>query len=91
MFADEMLSGAFKTMRHRHSFRTEGAGTSMSDYFEYTAPLGILGKLAEWLFLTRYMTRFLETRNRVLKRMAESDERQRYLAHGTEQDVEADV
>jgi hypothetical protein len=44
-----------------------------------TAPLGILGRIAERLVLRRYMTRFLQARNAVLKRAAESDEWRAFL------------
>lgn len=72
-FSDEMLSGAFKSMRHLHEFSTAGDLTLMSDKFEFTAPLAIFGRLAERIFLTRYMTRFLTLRNQHLKEIAESD------------------
>lgn len=91
MFADEMVSGAFKSMQHRHSFSMDGVVTTMDDRFEFAAPLGILGWIAERLFLTRYMTRFLETRNLALKRIAESDEWQRFLAKDTDQMHTADA
>jgi hypothetical protein len=45
----------------------------MADIFDYTAPLGILGKLANFLFLKNYMTRFLLERNAVIKEFAETD------------------
>jgi ligand-binding SRPBCC domain-containing protein len=71
-FADEMVSGAFKRFRHEHHFSSPGAGsTVMKDIFDYDSPLGILGKLADSLFLERYMTRLLERRNTVLKQTAE--------------------
>ena len=38
----------------------------------YTSPLGLLGDLADVLFLERYMRRLLEERNAVIRRMAES-------------------
>jgi hypothetical protein len=41
------------------------------DVFDYVALLGVLGKLADRLFLERYMRRLLEERNAVIKRMAE--------------------
>lgn len=44
----------------------------MVDVFEYTSPLGILGNLADTLFLKNYMTALLTERNRVLKEFAES-------------------
>jgi hypothetical protein len=44
----------------------------MVDIFDYTAPLGPLGWLADGLFLRRYMTTLLRQRNAYLKRAAES-------------------
>jgi len=49
------------------------------DIFDYEAPLGVLGRIAERLFLTAYMRRFLEGRSRELKAVAESDEWITYL------------
>jgi hypothetical protein len=41
--------------------------------FDYAAPLGRLGRVAEVLVLTSYLRRFLEARNREIKSVAESD------------------
>jgi hypothetical protein len=49
-------------------------GTLMRDLFEYAAPLGPLGRLADWLFLERHMRRLLHQNNRYLKWAAEADE-----------------
>ena len=70
-FEDEMVKGAFSSMQHKHYFEAEKTGTKMTDEFIFRAPFGIIGTLAEKLFLTRYLTRFLEERNKVLKEMAE--------------------
>ncbi len=71
-FRDSMVRGAFKRFDHDHYFTPDpSGGTLMRDVFDYTAPLGPLGWLAERLFLTRYMRRFLEARNRELKALAE--------------------
>ena len=70
-FQDEMVKGAFKSFIHEHHFIKEENGTKVIDIFNYTSPLGILGKLADKLFLKRYMTSFLEKRNRILKEEAE--------------------
>lgn len=83
-FGDEMIRGAFASMRHLHAFSTHADGTLMRDEFHFRAPLGVLGRIAERLFLTRYMTRFLEKRGQALKRLAESDEWRRFLPAGTE-------
>jgi hypothetical protein len=45
----------------------------MIDEFTFQAPLGVLGRLAETLFLTRYMKSLLLVRNRYLKQAAESE------------------
>jgi ligand-binding SRPBCC domain-containing protein len=78
-FRDSMVRGAFRRFDHDHRFQAEGAGTRMTEVFDYHAPLGPLGRIAERLFLTAYMRRFLDARNAVIKRVAESDEWRQYL------------
>lgn len=72
-FTDAMLpgKGAFKSMVHRHVFEEKGGGTLMTDIFTYQSPLGALGKLADMLFLERYMRDFLRKRNSIIKAFAE--------------------
>lgn len=79
MFQDRMVRGAFASMNHTHQYEQTSAGTVMKDEFHFTAPLGILGRIAERLFLTRYMKHFLSRRAQALKQLAESDEWKRYL------------
>ena len=75
VFADEMTRGAFRSLTHRHEFAPlPGGGTRMTDTLTFTSPLGLLGRVADALFLERYMRRFLLARNRELKRIAESGE-----------------
>jgi ligand-binding SRPBCC domain-containing protein len=71
-FVDEMVRGAFARFRHEHQFLAAEDGTEMVDIFDYTSPLGPLGRLSDRLFLYRYMTRLLRGRNAYLKRAAES-------------------
>lgn len=78
-FQDIMISGAFKSMLHNHEFAEHPTGTLMRDRFEFESPLGILGRMANEVFLTSYMRRFLVRRNQVLKQLAESTEGSRYL------------
>lgn len=70
-FEDEMVKGAFKSMRHEHHFTEENGKTIMRDHFEYQTPFGIFGKLFDVLILRKYMTRFLAQRNNILKALAE--------------------
>src|SRR5437899_11645138 len=58
-FQDVMVSGAFKRMVHDHEFAEHPEGTLMRDRFEFESPLGILGRIANGLFLASYMRRFL--------------------------------
>lgn len=51
----------------------------MLDRFEFESPFGILGKVVDRVFLSRYMRGFIVRRNEALKRLAESDEWHRYI------------
>jgi ligand-binding SRPBCC domain-containing protein len=72
-FADEMVSGAFSEFKHEHHFADLNGGTLMTDFFDYKSPIGILGKLADKLFLEKYMTELLVERNRIVKEFAETE------------------
>lgn len=72
-FVDEMVTGAFRSLRHVHRFKPLTPDqTAMTDELVFKAPMGPLGTIAEKLFLTGYMQRFLEERNQELKQIAES-------------------
>lgn len=73
-FRDTMVRGAFASFDHDHFFTPANNGTLVRDVFIYRAPLGPLGRLAERLFLSAYMRRFLLRRMRELKTLAESAE-----------------
>jgi hypothetical protein len=66
-----LVRGAFARFDHDHFFDEDGDVTVARDVFDFDAPLGPLGKVADVLFLERYMRRFLEERMRVLREMAE--------------------
>jgi ligand-binding SRPBCC domain-containing protein len=72
-FTDEMVDGDFKSLRHEHHFKSIANGTLLIDIFSYEAPYGNLGRLADRLFLTRYMKTLLETRNKTIKEYAETE------------------
>jgi hypothetical protein len=72
-FQVTMVRGIFRFMQAEHIFRTDPSGrTEMTDLFSIAAPLPLLGKLAEVLFLHRYMLTLLRERNAVIKQIAES-------------------
>ena len=72
-FTDEMVSGAFKRFKHQHLFNTVDGITMMKDVFDFESPYGILGKMANAVFLERYMENLLKKRNQVIKEAAEND------------------
>ena|GEM_PF-3298824 len=72
LIVDQMVKGAFKSMRHIHEFKDQGTQTLMKDTLIFEAPLGILGLIAERVILKTYMRRFLDDRNQELKKIAEN-------------------
>lgn len=75
VFVDEMLHGAFRSMKHVHYFAENNGHTKMTDIFTFSSPLGVLGRLADIIFLKRYMRNLLIERNAVIKRYAELEVR----------------
>ena len=71
-FVDEMIIGPFKKLHHQHLFKLIGSQTEMTDVFEFEAPFGLFGKLAEKIFLKNYLLKLIEKRNKVIKLQAES-------------------
>lgn len=78
-FRDSMVRGAFARFDHDHFFDEQAGVTTMRDVFDYTSPLGPLGRLADRLVLAAYMHRFLAARGAELRRVAESDEWRAYV------------
>ncbi len=78
-FSDIMLKGAFKSMKHTHRFKENGNATLMLDSFNFESPFGVLGNIANLLFLKNYMKTFLVNKNLVLKNVAEGNEWKKIL------------
>jgi ligand-binding SRPBCC domain-containing protein len=73
-FRDEMIDGIFKMIRHDHFFKEDSSGrTIMHDVFEFESPGGFLGRLFNFIFLTRYLRKLLLARNAIIKQTAETD------------------
>ena len=73
-FVDEMTRGAFRTMKHVHEFAPHNSGTRMTDTLIWTSPLGIMGVIADKLFVERHLRHFLLERNAALKAFAETEQ-----------------
>lgn len=83
-FVDEQVSGAFARFRHEHRFeRLADSRTRVSDIFDFDAPLGPLGRIANALFLTAYIRRLLTAHGANLKAALESDGWRAFLPEGS--------
>ena len=71
-FTDRMTRGAFRSLTHVHEFQPTPEGTLMIDTVDFQAPLGLLGRLSEFLFLEGYMIRLIAHRGLQLKQIAET-------------------
>lgn len=54
-FVDCQLRGPYRAWYHQHTFEPAGRGTVMVDRVWYAPPLGVLGLLAQWLFIGRQL------------------------------------
>jgi ligand-binding SRPBCC domain-containing protein len=81
MFIDQQVKGDFKMMKHEHHFKPCENGTIMIDMLEFEAPYGSMGKLFNKVYLTAYLKRLVEERNKVLKEVAESDKWRKFLSN----------
>lgn len=82
-FRDSMVRGAFARFDHDHVFEPASGGTRMVDRFDFTSPLGPIGRLVDLVFLGGYMRRFLDRRNRHLGELADSGQWRDLLVDGS--------
>jgi ligand-binding SRPBCC domain-containing protein len=72
-FVDELVRSSFRKLRHVHEFDERDGKTVMRDTLDWISPLGILGRIADALFVTRHMRSFVTRKQAALKEMAEGD------------------
>ncbi|MCE9637604.1 MAG: SRPBCC family protein [Planctomycetes bacterium] len=70
-FVDEMVKGAFRRLRHVHEFIVDGEAVVMRDTLTWRSPLGPLGVVADWWFVTSHMRAFVVQKQSELKALAE--------------------
>ena len=71
-FIDEMIKGDFKSFHHQHHFKAVENGSIMIDVVNFESPYGVIGKIANSLFLKSYIEKLLIKRNTVIKDYAET-------------------
>lgn len=63
-FVDCQLRGPYRAWYHEHAFERAGTGTVMIDRVWYAPPLGLLGVVAQWLFVGGQLRRIFAHRRR---------------------------
>jgi ligand-binding SRPBCC domain-containing protein len=68
-FIDVQLSGPYKIWHHQHHFKETRNGTEMTDLVTYKAGYGILGTLAQQLFVNRMVSNIFRHREKTLAKI----------------------
>lgn len=68
-FVDEQRFGPYAMWHHQHWFKEVSGGVEMTDEVNYAVPLGILGRIANLLFVQRQLNAIFDYRFTVLKEM----------------------
>jgi ligand-binding SRPBCC domain-containing protein len=66
-FIDEQRFGPYALWHHQHHFVEVPGGVKMTDEVNYAIPLGILGRLAHFIFVGREVNRIFDHRYTVLE------------------------
>lgn len=68
-FIDEQRFGPYKMWHHQHHFKEVAGGVEMTDIVHYGIPLGILGQLANKLFVRNQLEEIFEYRAQAVKKI----------------------
>ncbi len=66
-FVDEQINGPFRFWRHKHSVKRLSNGVLLIDEITYEPPFGVLGALANRLFIRRTLKKVFQYRSEQLK------------------------
>ena len=67
-FIDEQRVGPYALWHHQHHFKTVAGGVEMTDIVNYAIPFGIIGRLANKLFVERQLNAIFEFRSKAVAR-----------------------
>lgn len=65
-FVDEQRFGPYTFWHHKHSFKQTNEGVLMTDTIHYKLPLGLIGKLANSIFVRQQLNQVFQYRHDVL-------------------------
>jgi ligand-binding SRPBCC domain-containing protein len=61
-FIDEQRYGPYSLWHHQHHFKAIDGGVEMTDIIHYKNPLGVLGKLANIIFVQKQLNGIFDYR-----------------------------
>ena len=65
-FVDEQRVGPYKIWHHEHHFEQQENGVLMTDIVHYQPPLGIIGNIANSLFINKKLKKIFDHRYQVI-------------------------
>lgn len=68
-FIDEQRFGPYALWHHQHHFEATAAGVWMTDILHYKVPYGIIGNLADWIFVRHKVASIFEYRIKAVERI----------------------
>lgn len=66
-FVDEQRIGPYALWHHKHFLKEVPGGVEMNDLVHYKAPFGILGRLANAIFIEKQLSEIFDYRHKVLE------------------------
>lgn len=68
-FIDEQRFGPYKFWHHQHIFRETKNGIEMEDIVSYAVPLGVFGRIANSLIISKKIRDIFSFRSKILKHL----------------------
>ena len=65
-FVDEQRFGPYALWHHQHHFKQVDGGVEVTDEVNYAIPFGLLGRLAQWVFVGREVKAIFNHRKKML-------------------------
>ena len=72
-FVDEQRSGPYSLWQHQHSFKEVKEGIELTDEVNYAVPLGLIGRLANVMFVERSLNAIFDYRFKALEELFKDD------------------
>ena len=68
-FVDEQIRGPFSLWHHTHTFREKNGGTVIGDYVRYAIPMGIIGRIANNIFVEKDLRYIFQHRQTMISKL----------------------